>query len=387
MSEPNAQPSTQTLRRGRGRPRPHGAVVRALSAAHGWKIRGDRQSRAAARARAPARARSGDPGRTGGFDARLLDDALCVVASPGVSLDEPFFVQARTRGLEIVGDIELFARAVDAPVVGITGTNGKSTVTTLVGAHGRARRHARCASAAISVEPALDLLRARRDADRALRAGAVELPARDHAARCTLKAAAVLNVTAGSHGSLRDASRTTPPPRRASSPAANRGDQCRRSAGACACRGRGSACSRFSLRATIGADYRGRGAGDGDWWLMRRGDAAAAACPQLKITGLHNAANALAALALGDALRLADARHARRAARVHRACRIARSGSPTSTACATSTIRRAPTSARRSPRSAGMRGPAGGDRRRRRQGPGLHAAGATRFAARCGTPC
>ncbi|TLY50144.1 MAG: UDP-N-acetylmuramoyl-L-alanine--D-glutamate ligase, partial [Gammaproteobacteria bacterium] len=51
--------------------------------------------------------------RTGGLDAALLEGAVCVVASPGVSLAEPFFAEARRRGLTIVGDIELFARAVD----------------------------------------------------------------------------------------------------------------------------------------------------------------------------------------------------------------------------------------------------------------------------------
>ena len=74
-----------------------------------------------------------------------------------MSLADPFFIEARRRGLEIVGDIELFARAADAPVVGITGTNGKSTVTTLLG------RMARRAALKVRVggnlgEPALDLL-------------------------------------------------------------------------------------------------------------------------------------------------------------------------------------------------------------------------------------
>src|SRR4051812_29284444 len=95
--------------------------------------------------------------RTGGFDARLLETADLVVTSPGVPLDDPFFVQARARGLDIVGDIELFARSVDAAVVGITGTNGKSTVTTLLG------RMAERASVRVRVggnlgQPALDLL-------------------------------------------------------------------------------------------------------------------------------------------------------------------------------------------------------------------------------------
>src|SRR5258706_15914618 len=56
----------------------------------------------------------------------------------------PFFDAARARGLPLIGDIELFARAAGAPVVGITGTNGKSTVTTLLGRMAqRAGRRAR----------------------------------------------------------------------------------------------------------------------------------------------------------------------------------------------------------------------------------------------------
>lgn len=70
--------------------------------------------------------------KTGGFDVSLLNDVNEVIASPGVSLREPILVEAARRGLPVVGDIELFARASKVPVAGITGTNGKSTVTTLV---------------------------------------------------------------------------------------------------------------------------------------------------------------------------------------------------------------------------------------------------------------
>lgn len=56
-----------------------------------------------------------------------------IVASPGIALATPELVQAAEAGIEIVGDIELFARAVTKPVVAITGSNGKSTVTSLVG--------------------------------------------------------------------------------------------------------------------------------------------------------------------------------------------------------------------------------------------------------------
>jgi len=71
--------------------------------------------------------------RLGAFDKAVLEGVAEVVVSPGVSLREPLLEEARRRGLELLGDIELFARVAPAPVVAITGSNGKSTVTTLVG--------------------------------------------------------------------------------------------------------------------------------------------------------------------------------------------------------------------------------------------------------------
>jgi UDP-N-acetylmuramoylalanine--D-glutamate ligase len=68
----------------------------------------------------------------GGFDDSLFEWAEHLVVSPGVSIDEPKIIAARERGVEIIGDVELFARAVKAPIVAITGSNGKSTVTMLV---------------------------------------------------------------------------------------------------------------------------------------------------------------------------------------------------------------------------------------------------------------
>jgi len=69
---------------------------------------------------------------TGGFRDEDFDTASRVVLSPGVALREPHVAKAASHGTEVLGDIELFARNVDAPVIAITGTNGKSTVTTLV---------------------------------------------------------------------------------------------------------------------------------------------------------------------------------------------------------------------------------------------------------------
>lgn len=70
---------------------------------------------------------------TGDFPVAMYDQLTGIISSPGVALDEPVMQGARARGIPIVGDIECLAREIQAPVIAITGTNGKSTVTTLVG--------------------------------------------------------------------------------------------------------------------------------------------------------------------------------------------------------------------------------------------------------------
>ena len=69
----------------------------------------------------------------GGFDPTAFAAAQQLIVSPGVSLREPLIAEAMLRGTPVMGDVELFARHAKAPVVAITGSNGKSTVTTLVG--------------------------------------------------------------------------------------------------------------------------------------------------------------------------------------------------------------------------------------------------------------
>ena len=69
---------------------------------------------------------------TGTFDISLFTSAHRIIVSPGVALTEPALLAARNNNIEIIGDIDLFAHEVDAPVIGITGSNGKSTVTTLL---------------------------------------------------------------------------------------------------------------------------------------------------------------------------------------------------------------------------------------------------------------
>jgi UDP-N-acetylmuramoylalanine--D-glutamate ligase len=69
----------------------------------------------------------------GSFQPGVFERADCIIVSPGVSVHELHIQAARARGAEIIGDIELFARLAEAPILAITGSNGKSTVTTLLG--------------------------------------------------------------------------------------------------------------------------------------------------------------------------------------------------------------------------------------------------------------
>ncbi len=94
---------------------------------------------------------------TGGFDSRVFASAERLVVSPGVSIDEPQIQAARKRGVEVLGDIELFAREAKAPVVAITGSNGKSTVTALLGEMARHAGKESAVGGNIGL-PALDLL-------------------------------------------------------------------------------------------------------------------------------------------------------------------------------------------------------------------------------------
>jgi UDP-N-acetylmuramoylalanine--D-glutamate ligase len=69
----------------------------------------------------------------GRLDTNLCQQAERLIISPGVSLREPAIANAIAKHIPVIGDIELFAQHIQAPVIAITGSNGKSTVTTLVG--------------------------------------------------------------------------------------------------------------------------------------------------------------------------------------------------------------------------------------------------------------
>ena len=70
---------------------------------------------------------------TGGLQSDVLCEADEIIVSPGLSLTTPQLAAAQAKGIPCIGDIELFARAAKAPIIAITGSNGKTTLTTLVG--------------------------------------------------------------------------------------------------------------------------------------------------------------------------------------------------------------------------------------------------------------
>ncbi len=69
----------------------------------------------------------------GSEDSSLLEGAGLVVKSPGVPADAPLIRDARRRGVPVWGEVELAWRFLSNPVIGVTGTNGKTTTTELIG--------------------------------------------------------------------------------------------------------------------------------------------------------------------------------------------------------------------------------------------------------------
>jgi UDP-N-acetylmuramoylalanine--D-glutamate ligase len=234
--------------------------------------------------------------RVGGFDPSVLEDAVEVVVSPGVSLREPLLQAAMRRGLPIVGDIELFARSVNAPVVGITGTNGKSTVTTLV-AHIAQHAGKRVLAGGNLGKPALDLLGEPVPDLYVLELSSYQL---ETTQSLNLAAATVLNVTPDHMDRYDDIETYAKAKARifnhAEVAVINLDD-----ALVCAMPSKQRVID-FSVRPESGALYAIK-AIDDDIALMRH-DVPLISMSKLKVSGLHNAANILAALAICEALGL-----------------------------------------------------------------------------------
>ena len=239
--------------------------------------------------------------RLGGFDLSLLDGASQVLMSPGVSLEEPIARAARERGIEVLGDVELFARAVHAPVIGITGTNGKSTVTTLVARMAAAAGRRVLAGGNLG-EPALDLLEQPTPDLYVLELSSFQL---DTTSSLKLSAAVVLNVSADHldrYPSVAAYARAKARIfARAATMVLNADDPLVAAMRPAPRRGAAPRAVTFSIERA-----------DADFSLLRSAEQTLLAhhgvalldTARMKITGLHNAANALAALALGDAVGL-----------------------------------------------------------------------------------
>ncbi len=231
--------------------------------------------------------------RLGGLDLSLLDDASQVLMSPGVSLDEPIARSARARGIEVLGDIELFARAAQAPVIGITGTNGKSTVTSLV-ALMAATAGRRVLAGGNLGRPALDLLEQPVPDLYVLELSSFQL---ETTSSLRLNAAVVLNVTADHLDRYPSVAAYAQAKSRifagASTVVLNSDDPW-----VSGMRGDAQQVVTFSIEHSE-ADFSLLRA-EGKTLLARHGKGLLD-IGRMKISGLHNAANALAALALGEA--------------------------------------------------------------------------------------
>jgi UDP-N-acetylmuramoylalanine--D-glutamate ligase len=94
----------------------------------------------------------------------VYEQLEAIIASPGVALDEPFMQEAFRLNIPVYGDIECLARESKAPMIAITGTNGKSTVTTLVGEMAKEAGLSVAVAGNIGL-PVLDLLDDEKDYD------------------------------------------------------------------------------------------------------------------------------------------------------------------------------------------------------------------------------
>ena len=239
----------------------------------------------------------------GPFDEALLAGVDTVVASPGIALGEPVLRAAAARGIEVVGDVEIFAREVarrapGARVLGVTGTNGKSTVTALAGAMGEAAGYRTVVAGNIGL-PVLDALDA--PAGGAAELFVIELSSYqlETTASLALDAAAMLNLSQDHldrYGSMAAYARAKERIFiRAGTRVLNRDDEWSRSMAAPA----GTQAYTFGMGVPRGEREWGF---DAARRFMRRGEANLMDTASMGIPGLHNAANGLAAHALLTAI-------------------------------------------------------------------------------------
>jgi UDP-N-acetylmuramoylalanine--D-glutamate ligase len=250
----------------------------------------------------------------GAFGHALLDGIDLLALSPGLAPYEPLVLEARRRGIEVVGEIELFARALRelgwrdrAKVIAITGTNGKTTTTTLVGALVRA-----CGLSAQvcgNISPAaLDVLGRALDSGDAPDVWVLELSSFQLETTSTLDAATatVLNVTQDHLDRYPDGIAGYAAAKQRIFGARSVRVLNRDDALVGAMQAPGARHVSFGEGAPTAAGEFGLIERDGRTWLAR-GDTPLLAQDSMRLTGRHNALNALAALALCEACGLPQA--------------------------------------------------------------------------------
>jgi len=224
------------------------------------------------------------------LDERWLEGASRVLLSPGLPYDLPLAVEARRRGIAVIGDIELFALAARAPVIAVTGSNGKSTVTTLAAKMLEAQGLRAPAGGNLG-PPALDLLEEPADAY-VLEISSFQMETTDSLAPL---AATVLNISPDHldrHGTLeRYAELKEKLLAAALHGVVNADDPLVAAMGA-----RHVDTVPFSVETELEHGYSVI-VEDGERWLARDREPLLRSA-ELKLRGTHNEANALAALAL-----------------------------------------------------------------------------------------
>jgi len=242
------------------------------------------------------------PVHLGAWDASLFDAVDTVVLSPGLSMQMPELQAAIQRGVEVVGDVELFARAIPAhsKVIGITGSNGKSTVTSMVGAVCQAAGYRTVVAGNIGL-PVLDTL-AQAAEVYVLELSSYQL---ETTSSLALHAATMLNLSEDHldrYGNMQAyAAAKQRIFKHCQWQVLNRDD-----AYSMAMQVDAMAGSSFGLQAPQTPQQYGLREQQGKW-LLCRGEQVLIPMQDLKVAGMHNALNALAAFALCHAIGLQDA--------------------------------------------------------------------------------